>query len=199
MRRLSKISLLLCLTLGGAHNALAAGLCAHFECQPGARAAAPRAAAGAASHEAHDNAAPPAGHCGAEILRPRHEGAATDAHHSADAFTFDSDSDSDHAAAHTARAVEVRAGTAGDAAAVRSIVAAPFECAHCQGQPAPASLSERRADAPRRAPHLAPPDAPPLASHPRLPPSSAARLAPAQHAPPRRTIPPYLLISVFLI
>jgi hypothetical protein len=198
MRRLSKISLLLCLALGGAHNALAAALCAHFECQPAARAVAPRAA-GDASHEAHDNAAPPARHCGAETSRPRHEDAATAAHHSADASTFDSDSDSGHAAAHPAPADGVRAGTAGDAAAMRSLVAAPSDCAHCAGRPAPASLSERRAEGPRRAPHLAPQGASLVASHPRLPASSAARLAPTQHAPPRRTIPQYLLISVFLI
>jgi len=63
MRRLSKIFLLLCLALGGGHNALAATLCAHFECQPDAAAAAPREAE-TASHETHA-AAPTAHHCGA--------------------------------------------------------------------------------------------------------------------------------------
>ena len=191
MRRLSKIFMLLCLALGGAHNATAAVLCAHFECQPGAPAVAPRQAgaasheARAASHEAH--AAASADHCGAKTLQPRHEGAATDARHD------------DADAARAARADEVRAVTPGDAAP-RFLVPAPADCTHCAGRsaPAPASLSERRADEARRAPHLAPHAASLVASHPRLPSSSAARLAPTQHAPPR-TVAQYLLISVFLI
>ncbi len=195
MRRLSKTFLLLCLALGGAHNALAATLCAHFACQPdAATAAAPREAEAAshvaetASHETHAAAAPTAHHCGAESSPSHHEGAATDKH-----------DDDGAAAAHPARADAPRAVTAGDIA-TRVLAPAPADCNHCAGRsaPAPASMSERRADAPRRAPHLAPHDASLIASHPRLPSSSASRLAPTQHAPPRG-VSQRLLFSVFLI
>lgn len=189
MRRLSKLCFILCLALGGAHDALAAALCAHFECEPGARAAAPQAPhaaegasheAGAASHETH--AARQTHHCGAraESSEARREGAAPDT----------------HAAAH--HADETRSGTADAGSLV--FAQAPANCRHCAGRPAPApaALSERRADGPRRALHFAPPGATFAAAQQCPQSSSAVRLAPTQHAPPRR-VPQYLLVSVLLI
>lgn len=184
MRRLSKLSLILCLALGGGHDALAAALCAHFECESGARAVAPHAPheAEAAPHEAH-GAAPPTRHCGAraEGSAARHEGAAADTH---------------AAAAHHA------AGTRAEPADAVSLLfaSAPANCRHCAGQPAPApsALSERRADGPRRATHFAPPGSTFVAARPRPQSAPSVRLAPTQHAPPRG-VPRYLLVSVFLI
>ena len=182
MRRLSKLCLLLCLALGGAHDALAAALCAHFECESGARAAAPQAQheAEGSSHETH--AARQTRHCGAraESSESRHEAAAPDT----------------HAAAH--HADETRSGP--DDAGSLVFAHSPANCRHCVGRPAPApaALSERRADGPRRAQHFAPPGATFAAAQPRPQSSSAVRLAPTQHAPPRG-VPQYLLISVLLI